>query len=410
MTHIPKNTSNGNKNLQNDQLRDQSNEKQFFRFALLPNGFVDLLTSEARTEAYGVAMLMDSLMAHGYDLVRPPLMEFEETYLAGAGASLSAQSFRVMDPDSRRIMVLRPDITPQIARIAATRARDFARPLRVAYAGTCVVVTPVATGERGREIMQIGMELIGLDTPEADIEVISIAAEALDRLGVQNVSFDLTMPSLVPTLLEEAGLSEIQKEEIYHALARKDAVAVVEHGGTLAPLLIALLEAGGMVDNALVQLKAIELPYQTQQIADRFVKTIIALRKRCPDLKITVDFVEFRGWKYHTGVCVCVFSQGCSEELGRGGRYLCNNEEPACGLTFRPDVIFRLIPPIPSRERVYLAQDADQTEAACLRQKGYITIGGFTSGIQAIEEARRLGCAFILSKTMCHTVESILNL
>ena len=110
MTHIPKNTSNGNKNLQNDQLRDQSNEKQFFRFALLPNGFVDLLTSEARTEAYGVAMLMDSLMAHGYDLVRPPLMEFEETYLAGAGASLSAQSFRVMDPDSRRMMVLRTTI------------------------------------------------------------------------------------------------------------------------------------------------------------------------------------------------------------------------------------------------------------------------------------------------------------
>ena len=407
MTRIAKNTPNENRELQKDQMRNTFDEKKSFRFALLPNGFVDLLTSEARTEAYGVAMLMDSLMAHGYDLVRPPLMEFEETYLTWAGVSLSAQSFRIMDPDSRRMMILRPDITPQIARIAATRLRDAARPLRVAYAGTCVVVTPVATGERGREVMQIGMELIGLDTPEADVEVISVAAEALDRLGVQNVSFDLTMPPLVPTLLEESGMSELQKKKIYHALARKDSVAVLQSGGMLAPLLIALLEAGGIVDHALLRLKAMDLPYQTQQIADRFVETIIALKKRCPDLEITVDFVESRGWKYHTGVCVSLFSQGCSEELGRGGRYLCNNEEPACGLTFRPDVIFRLIPPISSRERVYLAQDADQTEAACLRQKGYITIGGFTTGTQAVEEARRLGCAFILSKTICHTVESM---
>ncbi|MBR2123662.1 MAG: ATP phosphoribosyltransferase regulatory subunit [Acetobacter sp.] len=400
MTCTPENT------LKREQVRNLA-EKKPFRFALLPNGFVDLLTTDARTEAYGVSVLMESLIAHGYDPVKPPLMEFEETYLVGAGATLSAQSFRVMDPDSRRMMVLRADITPQIARMAATRARDVARPLRVSYAGTCVVVTPVATGERGREIMQVGMELIGLDTPEADVEVISIAAEALERLGVRNVSFDLTMPPLVPMLLEEADIPEARRKKVYYALARKDAVAVVECGGVVASSLIALLEAGGTVEHALRCLKAMNLPQKTQQIADRFLQTVTALRKRCPDLGITVDLVECRGWQYHTGVCVSLFAQGCSEELGRGGRYLCNDEEPACGLTFRPDVLFRLMPPAPPRERVYLAQDADQVEAACLRQKGYVTIGGFTSGVQAVEEARRLGCAFILSGTICHIVESM---
>lgn len=372
--------------------------------ALLPAGFVDLLTPDARTEAQGVAALMDVFASHGYDRVRPPLMEFEETYLAGTGAALAEQSFRVMDPDSRRMMVLRPDITPQIARMAATRARGVVRPLRVSYAGTCVVVAPVAAEESGREVMQAGMELIGLDTPEADAEVMSVGAEALSRLGVRDVSFDLTMPPLVPALLEEAGLPDAQRTKVLRALDRKDAAAVAEHGGALASTLIALLEASGPAEYAVAQLAQITLLPGARAIADRLIDTVAALRERCPDLRMTVDPVEFRGWKYHTGVCVTLFAVGRSEELGRGGRYLCNDDEPACGLTFRPNVLFRLTPPAPARPRVYLAQDADRAEAARLRQQGYATIGGFTTGAQALEDARRLGCAHILSGATCAAV------
>ncbi|GAN71455.1 ATP phosphoribosyltransferase regulatory subunit [Acetobacter syzygii] len=370
-----------------------------FSPALLPAGFVDLLTPDARTEARGVATLMDVFASHGYDSVRPPLMEFEETYLAGAGVALAEQCFRVMDPDTRRMMVLRPDITPQIARMAATRVGGLPRPLRVSYAGPCVVVAPVAAEESSRQIMQTGIELIGPDSPEADAEVMSIGAEALMRLGVKDVSFDLTMPPFIPALLEEAGVPVAHRPALMRALDRKDAAAVAQHGGALAATLIALLDATGAAEHTVAHLAELTLPPKARVILDRLIDTVAALREICPTLRMTVDPVEFRGWKYHTGVCVTLFAVGRSEELGRGGRYLCNDNEPACGLTLRPDILFRMIPPAPARERVYLAVDASRQQAASLRAQGYATVQGFASGAQAETEARHLGCASLLTST-----------
>ncbi|KFL89309.1 ATP phosphoribosyltransferase regulatory subunit [Acetobacter malorum] len=379
-----------------------------FSPALLPAGFVDLLTPDARTEAEGVATLMGVFASHGYDRVRPPLMEFEDTLLAGSGATLADQSFRVMDPDTRKMMVLRPDITPQIARMAATRLGAAARPLRVSYAGACVVVMPAAAEESGRQIMQAGIELIGPDSPQADAEVMSVGAEALAQLGVPEVSFDLTMPPLVPALLEEASISASVRPVLMRALDRKDAAAVAELGGTLSDTLIALLRAAGPAEQALEQLAHISLPPRARAFSERLAATVAALRKANPGLRLTVDPVEFRGWKYHTGVCVTVFAVGRAEELGRGGRYLSSDNEPACGLTFRPDVLFRTIPPAQARQRIYLAPDADAQVAARLRAEGHATLAALPSGTPHLTgpehdraEALRLGCSHILSGATC---------
>ncbi|OAG77215.1 ATP phosphoribosyltransferase regulatory subunit [Acetobacter malorum] len=379
-----------------------------FSPALLPAGFVDLLTPDARTEAEGVATLMGVFASHGYDRVRPPLMEFEDTLLAGSGATLADQSFRVMDPDTRKMMVLRPDITPQIARMAATRLGAAARPLRVSYAGACVVVMPAAAEESGRQIMQAGIELIGPDSPQADAEVMSVGAEALAQLGVPEVSFDLTMPPLVPALLEEANISASVRPVLMRALDRKDAAAVAELGGTLSDTLIALLRAAGPAEQALEQLAHISLPPRARAFSERLAATVAAVRKANPALRLTVDPVEFRGWKYHTGVCVTVFAVGRAEELGRGGRYLSSDNEPACGLTFRPDVLFRTIPPAQARQRIYLAPDADAQSAARLRAEGHATLAALPSGTPHLTgpehdraEALRLGCSHILSGATC---------
>lgn len=394
-----------------------------FSPALLPAGFVDLLTPDARTEAEGVDALMGIFASHGYNRVRPPLMEFEETLLAGSGASLADQSFRVMDPDTRRMMVLRPDITPQIARMAATRLGGAPRPLRLSYSGSCVVVLPAAAEESGRQIMQAGIELIGPDTPQADAEVVSVAAEALAQLGVPGVSFDLTMPPFVPALLEEAKVPAAVCPALMRALDRKDAAAVAELGGTLAETLITLLRAAGPAEQAVSLLARINLPPRSRAIIQRLADTVEAVRALNPTLRLTVDPVEFRGWKYHTGVCVTVFAVGRSEELGRGGRYLCNDNEPACGLTFRPDVLFRMIPPAAARPRVYLAPGADRQVAASLRKQGYATLaalgGASAAGAKGAAstqaeaygpeydraEARRLGCSHILSGATCTELE-----
>jgi len=145
--------------------------------ALLPSGLRDLLPPDAETEASAVQALMDTFAAHGYQRVKPPLLEFEDSLLAGSGAAVADQTFRLMDPDSNRMMGLRTDITPQVARIATTRLVHAPRPLRLSYAGQCLRVRGGQLAP-DRQVAQAGIELIGHDSPEADAETVLVAAEA----------------------------------------------------------------------------------------------------------------------------------------------------------------------------------------------------------------------------------------
>ncbi|MCH4091543.1 ATP phosphoribosyltransferase regulatory subunit [Acetobacter sp.] len=363
--------------------------------ALLPPGFIDLLAVDAQTEANGTQALLSVFASHGYERVAPPLMEFEDTLLGGAGAALADQAFRLMDPDTRRMMALRPDITPQIARIAATRLHDTPRPLRLSYAGQVILVGNGTAGQNERQIGQAGIELIGPDSVQADAEVVAIAAEALARVGITDLSFDLTMPPLAPSLIEQAGLSAAATTALMHALDRKDAAAVAEHGGPVADALIRLLNAAGEADQALAALHDVSLPEKTRAFSERLMESTAAIRSRVPGCQVTVDPVEFRGWKYHTGVCVSVYALGSQEELGRGGRYLCNDNEPACGLTLRPNAVFRAAPRREQPQRVYLPFGTDETVGRALRDRGYVTVAGLVAEPHEEAEARRLVCSFI---------------
>jgi ATP phosphoribosyltransferase regulatory subunit len=211
--------------------------------ALLPAGLRDLLPPDAQTEAAAVEAMMGVFAGHGYARVKPPLMEFEESLLAGAGAALSDQVFRIMDPDSHRMMALRADMTPQVARIAGTRLAGAPRPLRLSYAGQCIRVR--AQREADRQVPQVGIELIGADNAQADAEAMLVAAEALSAIGLSRLSLDLTLPTLAPALLDAAGVEGQQKQALARGLDRKDAAAVAEHGGALAPMLGRLLLAAG---------------------------------------------------------------------------------------------------------------------------------------------------------------------
>ena len=151
--------------------------------ALLPSGMRDLLPPEAEIEAQVVARLMATLAQHGYERVKPPLVEFEETLFSGAGAAMAAATFRTMDPGSHRMIGVRADMTPQIARIAATRLSNAARPLRLSYAGQVLRVKGSEIRPE-RQIGQVGAELIGSSGSAADVEAIAVAGEGLTALGV----------------------------------------------------------------------------------------------------------------------------------------------------------------------------------------------------------------------------------
>ena len=197
---------------------------------------------------------MEVFAAHGYQRVKPPLLEFEDSLLAGSGAAVAEQTFRLMDPDSQRMMGLRADTTPQVARIATTRLAGAPRPLRLSYAGQCLRVRGSQLAP-DRQMAQAGIELIGTTAPSADAEIVLVGAEALAAVGLTRVSFDLTLPTLVPALLDDAGIAGADRDALARALDRKDAAAVARHGGALAPTLTDLLLAAGPADRALAALR-----------------------------------------------------------------------------------------------------------------------------------------------------------
>jgi ATP phosphoribosyltransferase regulatory subunit len=363
--------------------------------ALLPAGLRDLLPPDAETEASAVEALMDIFAAHGYQRVKPPLLEFEDSLLAGSGAAVAEQTFRLMDPDSQRMMGLRADTTPQVARIATTRLASAPRPLRLSYAGQCLRVRGNQLAP-DRQIAQAGIELIGCDSPEADAEIVLVGAEALATVGLTRVSFDLTLPMLTPSLLDEAGIAGSARAALSRALDRKDAAAVSRHGGPLAPVLTELLLAAGPADRALEALRAAALPNFAGTLAARLGEAVAAIRARAPGLRLTIDPVEFRGFRYETGVSVTIYAPGRHQELGRGGRYVCGEAEPATGLTLLPDAILRVAPQREARLRVYVPVGTGQSQAAALRTRGYATVAALSAVPDEKAEAARLGCTHVL--------------
>ena len=363
--------------------------------ALLPAGLRDLLPPDAETEASAVESLMEVFAGHGYQRVKPPLLEFEDSLLAGSGAAVAEQTFRLMDPESQRMMGLRADTTPQVARIATTRLAHAPRPLRLSYAGQCLRVRGTQLAP-DRQIAQAGIELIGCDNPAADAEIVLAGAEALASVGLTRTSFDLTLPTLVPLLLDDARMDGANRAVLARALDRKDAVSVARHGGSLAPTLTDLLMAAGPADRALLALEAAKLPLAARALANRLADAVAAIRARAPTLRLTIDPVEFRGFRYETGVSVTIYAPGRHEELGRGGRYVSGDAEPATGLTLLPDAILRAAPPRDARQRLYVPLGADQDEAARMRRLGYATIAALEPDGDPVAEARRLICSHIL--------------
>ena len=369
--------------------------------ALLPVGVPDVLPPDAGHEADLVGRLMTGFADHGYQRVKPPLLEFEESLLAGTGVALAHQTFRVMDPLSGRMMGIRPDITPQVARIATTRLGHVARPLRLAYAGQVLRVHGSQLRPE-RQVGQVGVELIGAGRPEADAEVILLATDSLAALGVLDLSVDLCVPTLVPTLCQAWGLDPVLTARLRQALDRKDAAGVAAVGCEPALVLGRLMAAAGLAAGALAVLEATALPTAAEPDRRHLAEVVRLIGAAAPDLMLTADLVEYRGFEYQTGVSFTVFSRGIGSELGVGGRYLAGaalgaEGEPATGFTLYTDTVATAATPSPARPRVYLPHGSDPAAGRRLRAEGRVTVAGLAPAVGVDAEARRLGCDFILA-------------
>ena len=371
--------------------------------ALLPAGLRDVLPPSAAYEVEVVERLMKTFAGHGYDRVKPPLIEFEDSLLRGSGMALSGQTFRLMDPISQRMMGVRPDITMQVARIAATRLVKAPRPLRLSYSGQVLRVRGSQLRPE-RQFGQVGAEIIGSSAPAADIEVILMAIEALAGLGLKNLSVDLGLPTLVPALSVDLELGAAAAGRLRMALNRKDTAAVADLedqlGKAAARAFIAMIQASGPADKALTRLDRIELPAAARAERDALTQVVRGLEKEAPKLTLTVDPVEFRGFEYHSGVTYTFFALGVRGDLGRGGRYVAGNGgdagEPATGLSLFMDTILKALPDPVAAPRVYVPAGVPTAETKRLRGQGWIAVVGLGPCPNPRAEARRLKCTHIV--------------
>jgi ATP phosphoribosyltransferase regulatory subunit len=363
---------------------------------LLPDGLRDALPPDAAHEAAIVERLLRSIGARGYDRVDPPLLEFEDSLLDGAGRGVELATFRLMDPVSQRMMGVRADITPQVARIAATRLAKVARPLRLAYAGPVLRVRGDQLRPE-RQFYEVGVELIGTDRADADAEVIALAAEALMSVGVQDVSVDINLPTLTPTVCRALELDDETSERARLALDRKDAAAVAALGGQAASMLGGLLTATGPLDEALAALQLVDLPPSARAECQRLKLVARQVAETVPALILTIDPAENRGFEYHTGLSFTLFAKGVRGSLGRGGRYVAGGgEEPAIGFTLFLDSIARAVPAAESDERVFLPHGTPVAHGRALRDEGWTTVAGFEPGVEVSDNALRMNCTHVL--------------
>ena len=372
---------------------------------LLPAGLSDVLAPDAAFEASVLERLLADFAAHGYDRVAPPLIEFEDSLLTGIGAGVAEQTFRLMDPVSQKMMGVRADMTPQVARIAARRLSKAPRPLRLSYAGQVLRVRGSQLRPE-RQFTQAGAELIGPDEAAADAEVMVLAAEALANLGIADLSIDLGLPRLVAAVCANAGETPKSKARLRQALDRKDAAAVAELASDLGEeatvTLAAMLNAAGPATETLEALDALGLSGEAETGRNLLADVVDRLRSALPDLTVTIDPVENRGFEYHTGVTFTFFAKGVRGELGNGGRYMANGNagagdgEAATGFTLFMDTVLRAVSPPPAKQRVYLPAETSVETAARLRAEDWTTVAALSGSGDAVAEARRLGCTHVL--------------
>lgn len=376
--------------------------------ALLPPGFTDTLAPQAAREAGAVSAILGHFAAHGFSHVKPPLVEFEETLFGGIGAAKREQSFRVMDPVSHRMLAIRPDMTVQIARMAASRLAKAPRPLRLSYAGQVLRVTANQIRPE-RQFTQLGAEIIGADGSEADTHIIALAVRALGLAGIRGVSVDLTLPGLVGALVPALAGPADRDGPLARAVEGKDTGAVAASGDKVADLLVGLINAGGPADEALAAANGLNLPAQAGALVARLATTVTLLRAALPDTPLTVDFVERRGFEYQTGVGFTLFARPLREELGRGGGYLAGQEfgegDQATGVSLFMDSILRGLPEADQPGRVLVPACLPAGKAAELQAQGWVTVYSLNEGEPDRTEARDQACSHLFKAEQLHPLE-----
>ena len=359
---------------------------------LLPAGLSDVLHPNAKIQAKKIEKLLDTFSSFGYLRIKPPLVEYEDSLLSeGPGNVLKDSTFRIMDPLSQKMMALRSDMTAQISRISSTRMSHLPRPLRLSYSGDVLRVNGDSFNME-RQKTQVGAELIGNESVTIDAEIILVCLESLSSIDINDITLDLNLPFLRAYLLRNIPVSS--RNIINEAIDRKDKNVIKKLKIDSALQILKLMEAAGDYESSKINLSLLGSNDFLSKALDYLLNVAKIIKENNPSVNITLDPLENRGFKYHSGLSFTIFSKNFRGEIAKGGRYLTVSNETATGCTIYTEKIYNTAKDFIENKLVYVPF-LDINDANSIINKGYDIIFGTRENDNVEQEAHEMGCKYI---------------
>jgi ATP phosphoribosyltransferase regulatory subunit len=377
---------------------------------LLPEYFEDILPEEAARIERLRRALLDLFASRGYELVMPPLLEYVESLLTGTGHDLDLRTFKLVDQLSGRMMGVRADITPQVARIDA-HLLNRKGVARLCYCGSVLHARPAGVAAT-REPLQIGAEIYGHAGVESDLEIQRLLSSALAAAGVRGARIDVGHVAVFRALVRAAKLGPEREAELFEALQKKDVPALRgltrSIGARLREALLLLPELyGGREVLALAARRLPRIPALRRALATlRALADAGAGGKRGSSsaLPMSFDLAELRGYHYHSGVVFDAYCEGVSGAIARGGRYdevgsAFGRPRPATGFSIDLRALAGAAAPAAQRAPILAPENGRDAKlvakVAALRRAGEIVIEELPGHAR---HQRELGCTRVLVK------------
>jgi ATP phosphoribosyltransferase regulatory subunit len=320
---------------------------------LLPENIADVLPSEARKIEEMRRVILDNFRLYGYELVMPPMLEYLESLLTGAGPDTDLRTFKLVDQLSGRTIGLRADMTTQVARIDAHLLnRDSVT--RLCYAGSVLHTRPSGL-HATREPLQIGAEIYGHSGLEADAEVQELALASLALAGLTAVRMDLSHVGVLRAVLENDAKARKSEAELYALLRAKDVPGLrAISAGFDAETRAALLALPGLYGEREVLEQARVILPKLPGIS-KALDELESLVNMAGTARVTVDLADLRGYQYESGPMFAIYVPGLPNAVARGGRYdhvgeAFGRARPATGFSMDLRELARLMP-IAERKR-----------------------------------------------------------
>lgn len=335
---------------------------------LLPENIADVLPSEARKIEELRRLLLDNFRRYGYELVMPPMLEYIESLLTGAGQDMDLRTFKLVDQLSGRTMGVRADMTTQVARIDA-HLLNRASVTRLCYAGSVLHTRPSGL-HATREPIQIGAEIYGHAGLEADAEIQELVLASLAIANISEVRLDLCHVGVLRALLEIDPLAKKHEAQLFSLLESKDTPALVLLTENFNPVVRkALLDLPSLYGDLSVIDRARDILPQLDGVATA-LDELAYLAKLAGSAHVTIDLADLRGYHYHSGVMFNAFVPGLPNAVARGGRYdhvgeAFGRARPATGFSLDLRELARLMPLAERKDAIF----APWSQDPALRQK-----------------------------------------